>query len=111
MDNEEVFVEREKHTQVIMRDSGLDLFDPTTTVMDSAYTSSPTAGRDPDFGFAFNDSNFSDRVLRIEIVADPAEPAPESEACKTLADWALRKSKRRRGDVSKKENGEPFPPF
>lgn len=89
-----------------MRDSGLDLFDPKTTVMDS-----PTASRDPDFGFAFNDSNFSDRVLRIEIVVDQDEPAPESEACKTVADWALRKNKRRRGDVSKKENGEVLLPF
>ncbi|KAH6813208.1 POZ/BTB G-protein 1 [Perilla frutescens var. frutescens] len=87
-----------------MRDSGLDLFDPRTTVMDSAFSSSPSASRDPDFGFAFNDSNFSDRVLRIEIVADSAESQPESEGCKTLADWALRKSKRRRGDIAKKEN-------
>ncbi|KAK4411466.1 BTB/POZ domain-containing protein POB1 [Sesamum angolense] len=72
--------------------------------MDSDSSSSPTAGGDPDFGFAFNDSNFSDRVLRIEIVADPPEAPPESEACRTLADWAARKSKRRRGDVVKKEN-------
>ncbi|KAL0426076.1 UNVERIFIED_CONTAM: BTB/POZ domain-containing protein POB1 [Sesamum radiatum] len=89
-----------------MRDWGLDLFDPRTAVMDSDSSSSPTAGGDPDFGFAFNDSNFSDRVLRIEIVADPPEAPPESEACRTLADWAARKSKRRRGDVVKKENGE-----
>ncbi|KAL0464871.1 UNVERIFIED_CONTAM: BTB/POZ domain-containing protein POB1 [Sesamum latifolium] len=72
--------------------------------MDSDSSSSPTAGGDPDFGFAFNDSNFSDRVLRIEIVADPPEAPPESEGCRTLADWAARKSKRRRGDVVKKEN-------
>ncbi|KAL1540198.1 Boi protein, variant 2 [Salvia divinorum] len=82
-----------------MRDSGQDLFDPTAAVMDPTYTSSPSASRDPDFGFAFNDSNFSDRVLRIEILADCAE----DDGCKTLADWALRKSKRRRGDVTKKE--------
>ncbi|KAL3615687.1 Boi protein [Castilleja foliolosa] len=88
-----------------MRDSGLDLFDPKTAVVDSDYNSSPGGSHDQDFGFAFNDSNFSDRVLRIEIVADPTEAIPESEACQTLADWAAaRKSKRRRGDVAKKEN-------
>ncbi|KAL8541105.1 hypothetical protein ACS0TY_002399 [Phlomoides rotata] len=87
-----------------MRDSGMDLFDPRTTVLDSDFTSSPSGSRDQDFGFAFNDSNFSDRVLRIEIIADSTEPVPESEGCKTLADWALRKSKRRRGDIAKKEN-------
>ncbi|XP_051144995.1 BTB/POZ domain-containing protein POB1-like isoform X2 [Andrographis paniculata] len=88
-----------------MRDSGLDLFDPRTIVMDSDYSSSPggSGSRDPDFGFAFNDSNFSDRVLRIEIVPDPTEAAPEAEGCRTLADWAAHKSKRRRGDIAKKE--------
>ncbi|KAK6142748.1 hypothetical protein DH2020_023096 [Rehmannia glutinosa] len=94
-----------------MRDSGLDLFDPRTAVVDSDYSSSPSGGRDPDFGFAFNDSNFSDRVLRIEIVADPTEARTESETCQTLADWAARKSKRRRGDIVKKENGEPVKLF
>ncbi|KAK4382966.1 BTB/POZ domain-containing protein POB1 [Sesamum angolense] len=87
-----------------MRGSGLDLFDPRSTVMASGYTSSRGGSRDPDFGFAFNDSNFSDRVLRIEIVADPMEARPESKASQTLADWAARKSKRRRGNVAKKEN-------
>ncbi|KAK6131960.1 hypothetical protein DH2020_034298 [Rehmannia glutinosa] len=87
-----------------MRDWGLDLFDPRTAVMDSDSNSSPTGGRDPDFGFAFNDSNFSDRVLRIEIIADPPDARPDSEGCRTLADWAARKSKRRRGDVMKKGN-------
>ncbi|KAG8363286.1 hypothetical protein BUALT_Bualt19G0006300 [Buddleja alternifolia] len=88
-----------------MRDSGLDLFDPRTAVMDSDDSSSPSRGPDPDFGFAFNDSNFSDRVLRIEIVSDSSSEArAESEGCQTLADWAARKTKRRRGDVSKKGN-------
>ncbi|KAK6158825.1 hypothetical protein DH2020_006139 [Rehmannia glutinosa] len=72
--------------------------------MDSDSNSSATGGRDPDFGFAFNDSNFSDRVLRIEIIADPPDARPDSEGCRTLADWAARKSKRRRGDVMKKGN-------
>lgn len=96
---------------MIMRDSGMDLFDPRTTVLDSDFTSSPSGSRDQDFGFAFNDSNFSDRVLRIEIIADSTDPVPESEGCKTLADWALRKTKRRRGDIAKKENGEPVKLF
>ncbi|KAL7121481.1 hypothetical protein ACP275_02G184700 [Erythranthe tilingii] len=87
-----------------MRDFGLDLFDPRTAVMDSDSNSSPTGGRDPDFGFAFNDSNFSDRVLRIEIVADPPDAPPETEGFRTLADWAVRRSKRRRGDAVKKKN-------
>ncbi|KAG8391901.1 hypothetical protein BUALT_Bualt01G0235200 [Buddleja alternifolia] len=87
-----------------MRDSGLDLFDPLTSVMDSDSNSSPTGGRDPDFGFAFNDSNFSDRILRIEIVADALDARPVSEGCRTLADWAARKSKRRRGDAVKNGN-------
>ncbi|KAL7125742.1 hypothetical protein ABFS83_14G137000 [Erythranthe nasuta] len=87
-----------------MRGSGLDLFDPTTAVMDSDENSSPGGSRDPDFGFAFNDSNFSDRLLRIEIVADPSESQPDSDACQTLAGWAARKTKRRRADIAKKEN-------
>ncbi|KAL0412109.1 UNVERIFIED_CONTAM: BTB/POZ domain-containing protein POB1 [Sesamum latifolium] len=87
-----------------MRGSGLDLFDPRSAVTASGHTSSRGGSRDPDFGFAFNDSNFSNRVLRIEIVADPMEARPESKASQTLADWAARKSKRRRGNVAKKEN-------
>ena len=69
--------------------------------MDSDYFSN--GGHDGDFGFAFNDSNFSDRVLRIEIVADSPETRPEGDACHSLADWA-RHRKRRREDV-KKDNG------
>uniref|UniRef100_A0A5B6ZKQ7 Putative BTB/POZ domain-containing protein POB1-like isoform X1 n=1 Tax=Davidia involucrata TaxID=16924 RepID=A0A5B6ZKQ7_DAVIN len=82
-----------------MRDTNLDLFDPRT-VMDSDY--SPNGGRDGDFGFAFNDSNFSDRVLRIEIMAESPETRSDGEGCHSLADWA-RNRKRRREDI-KKEN-------
>ncbi|CAA2954498.1 BTB POZ domain-containing POB1-like isoform X1 [Olea europaea subsp. europaea] len=85
-----------------MRDSVLDLFDPRTAVMDSD-NSSPTASPNPDFAFAFNDSNFSDRILRIEIVSDSLETRPESQACHTVTDWAC-KTKRQRGDIAKKEN-------
>ncbi|CAK9156702.1 unnamed protein product [Ilex paraguariensis] len=81
-----------------MRDSSLDLFDPRTAVMDSDY--SPNAGRDADFGFAFNDSNFSDRVLRIEIMDDSPETRSDGEGCQSLADWA-RNRKRRREDIKK----------
>ncbi|KAK3024501.1 hypothetical protein RJ639_043818 [Escallonia herrerae] len=84
-----------------MRDSSLDLFDPRTAVMDSDY--SPRGGRDGDFGFAFNDSNFSDRILRIEIVAESPETRSDGEGCQSLADWA-RNRKRRREDI-KKDNG------
>ncbi|CAL5397642.1 unnamed protein product [Camellia sinensis] len=80
-----------------MRDTSLDLFDPRT-VMDSDY--SPNGGRDGDFGFAFNDSNFSDRVLRVEIMADSPETQLDGEGCHSLADWA-RHRKRRREDVKK----------
>lgn len=79
-----------------------DLFDPRS-VMDSDFSRGPSAG-EADFGFAFNDSNFSDRVLRIEIVADPAENGHDSEGCTSVADWA-RHRKRRREDI-KKETGK-----
>lgn len=92
-----------------MRDAGLDLFDPRATVMDSDCNLSPSNGREQeDFAFAFNDSNFSDRVLRIEIMPDSPDTRPDLEGCLTLADWATRKSKRRRGDIGdgEKENGK-----
>jgi hypothetical protein len=79
-----------------------DLFDPRT-VMESDFSSGVSAA-DADFAFAFNDSNFSDRMLRIEILGDPPENMPDSEACISIADWA-RHRKRRREDI-KKENGK-----
>ncbi|KAE8037097.1 hypothetical protein FH972_009720 [Carpinus fangiana] len=51
-----------------------DLFDPRK-VMASNLSSG-------DFMFGFNDSNFSDRVLRIEILGDPQENRPDSEDIK-----------------------------
>jgi len=56
-----------------------------------------------DFGFAFNDSNFSDRILRIEIIPDLPESKSDGEGCSTIADWA-RHRKRRREEI-KRENG------
>ncbi|KAL6982035.1 hypothetical protein U1Q18_023652 [Sarracenia purpurea var. burkii] len=72
----------------------LDLFEPRT-MMDSDY--SPNGGRDGDFGFAFNDSNFSDRVLRIEILADPPEPEARSDGggYHSLADWTKHRNRRK----------------
>ncbi|XP_059651300.1 BTB/POZ domain-containing protein POB1 [Cornus florida] len=80
-----------------MRETGLDLFDPRT-VMESDY--SPKDGGDGDFGFAFNDSNFSDRVLRIEIMAESLDTQSDGEGCHSLADWASNR-KRRREDIKK----------
>ncbi|KAK4422545.1 BTB/POZ domain-containing protein POB1 [Sesamum alatum] len=56
-------------------------------------TGSPESSSD--FAFAFNDVNFSDRVLRIEILPDSPGSKPDPDD--TLADWA-RNRKRRRDD-------------
>uniref|UniRef100_A0A7N0TUF9 BTB domain-containing protein n=1 Tax=Kalanchoe fedtschenkoi TaxID=63787 RepID=A0A7N0TUF9_KALFE len=53
-----------------------------------------------DFGFAFNDSNFSDRLLQIEIMDGPSECRSDGEGCNSIADWA-RHRKRRREDIKK----------
>ncbi|KAJ0779425.1 putative chromatin remodeling & transcription regulator BTB-POZ family [Helianthus annuus] len=84
-----------------MRDANLDLFDPrTTAVMDSSdYTSSDVSRGDADFGFAFNDSNFSDRTLRIEIVSESAEARLDGEGCTSIADWARNRKRRRQNAV------------
>ncbi|MED6125067.1 Boi protein [Stylosanthes scabra] len=84
-----------------MKDSNSDLFDPVM-VMESDWSRGGDAASEADFGFAFNDSNFSDRILRIEIMEDPVDARTDSEACATIADWA-RHRKRRREDI-KKEN-------
>ncbi|KAL9435204.1 hypothetical protein AB3S75_021468 [Citrus x aurantiifolia] len=84
-----------------MRDVNTDLFDPRTE-MDSDISRSASCS-DGDFGFAFNDSNFSDRLLRIEIMGDPPESRSDGEGCTSIADWA-RDRKRRREDI-KKDNG------
>ncbi|KAK9277602.1 hypothetical protein L1049_007147 [Liquidambar formosana] len=86
-----------------MKDSNVDLFDPRT-IMDSDFSPGGADGSpsESDFAFAFNDSNFSDRVLRIEIVADLPDSKSDGEGCNSIADWA-RNRKRRREEV-KKEN-------
>jgi hypothetical protein len=81
----------------IMKESNTDLFDPKTE-MESDY--SATSGGD--FGFAFNDSNFSDRLLRIEIMGGPSDSRSDGGGGGegSIADWA-RHRKRRREDFKK----------
>ncbi|XP_020150145.1 BTB/POZ domain-containing protein POB1 isoform X2 [Aegilops tauschii subsp. strangulata] len=63
----------------------------------------------PSYEFAFNSVNFSDRVLRIEIVAGddgPGAKGAAGEGCSSIADWA-RHRKRRREDLRRdKECGK-----
>ncbi|PKA56290.1 BTB/POZ domain-containing protein POB1 [Apostasia shenzhenica] len=65
---------------------------------------------DQNFEFAFNSSNFSDRVLRIEIVAGPAESKGDGEGCSSISDWA-RHRKRRREDIKKDKVVAEFAPY
>ncbi|KAJ0052516.1 hypothetical protein Pint_00525 [Pistacia integerrima] len=81
-----------------MRETNTDLFDPRTE-MDSDFSRTASSS-DGDFGFAFNDSNFSDRLLRIEIMGEQADSRPDGEGCNSIADWA-RHRKRRREDIKK----------
>ncbi|GAA0148167.1 hypothetical protein LIER_07687 [Lithospermum erythrorhizon] len=55
---------------------------------DYAASTCPNLETDSDFGFAFNDSNFSDRVLRIEVVHDDDDKGEEDATCNSLANWA-----------------------
>ncbi|KDP25348.1 hypothetical protein JCGZ_20504 [Jatropha curcas] len=89
-----------------MRVPSADLFDPRT-IMDSDYSPGGLdgSGSDPDFAFAFNDSNFSDRVLRIEIIPDLPETKSDGDPCTSIADWA-RNRKRRREDIKKESAAE-----
>ena len=70
-------------------------------------------GGGPSYEFAFNSVNFSDRVLRIEIVAG-GDDAPGArggaagEGCSSIADWA-RHRKRRREEL-RREKGELLAP-
>lgn len=82
-----------------MRDFNSDLFD-LRTVIDSDFSRSASSSSDADFGFAFNDSNFSDRQLRIEIMGEASDARHDPEACTSIADWA-RHRKRRREDIKK----------
>ncbi|XP_057443685.1 BTB/POZ domain-containing protein POB1-like [Lotus japonicus] len=60
-----------------------------------------------DFGFAFNKSNFSDRILRIEIITDPIVdvPPPHSDSVTTIDDWTRYCERRRKnGDEAANSN-------
>ncbi|XP_031377581.1 BTB/POZ domain-containing protein POB1-like isoform X2 [Punica granatum] len=84
-----------------MREVNVDLFDPRTVMdSDSSPGGTSVAGSESDFGFAFNDSNFSDRVLRIEILPDLPDFKSDGEGCSSIADWA-RNRKRRREEIKK----------
>ncbi|XP_043717766.1 BTB/POZ domain-containing protein POB1-like isoform X2 [Telopea speciosissima] len=91
-----------------MKDSNADLFDPRT-IMDSDFSPGLHATPEGDFGFAFNDSNFSDRILRIEIMSGLPENKSDVDGFNSIADWA-RNRKRRREDI-KKENATDFSVF
>ncbi|KAK3021900.1 hypothetical protein RJ639_047404 [Escallonia herrerae] len=56
--------------------------------------------RDSDFGFAFDDINFSDRVLKIEIVPDLPDTESDGQGFNNIAEWD-RNRKRRREDIKK----------
>ncbi|GLT90815.1 hypothetical protein SLE2022_087320 [Rubroshorea leprosula] len=58
---------------------------------------SGSVAADADFGFAFDDSNFSDRVLRIEIIPDLPESKSDGDGCSSIADWARNRKRRREG--------------
>ncbi|KAL3499274.1 hypothetical protein ACH5RR_038367 [Cinchona calisaya] len=67
----------------------------------------PTGSRnglssDSDFAFAFNDSNFSDRVLRIVIVPDLTDSDSDSDGRTTVADSVHNRKRRREDNI--KEN-------
>ncbi|CAN1778422.1 BTB/POZ domain-containing protein POB1 [Linum perenne] len=69
--------------------------------MDSDFSPARTATGSPadsDFGFAFNDRNFSDRVLKIEIIPDLPDTKSDGDGCISLAEWA-RNRKRRREEI------------
>ncbi|KAB2015665.1 hypothetical protein ES319_D08G041100v1 [Gossypium barbadense] len=74
--------------------------DPTTDMGSRFRHGASISGSDGDFGFAFNDSNFSDRLLRIEIMGVPSECHPDGEDCTGISDWHHHR-KRRREDIKK----------
>ncbi|XP_020264965.1 BTB/POZ domain-containing protein POB1-like isoform X2 [Asparagus officinalis] len=83
------------------RNSDIQLQQQQQAIMDLSNSSSGDSGNN--FEFAFNCSNFSDRVLRIEIVPDAAESKSVGEGCSSIADWA-RHRKRRREDIKKEKD-------
>ncbi|KAL3693909.1 hypothetical protein R1sor_007560 [Riccia sorocarpa] len=49
----------------------------------------------PNFTFAFNDRNFSDRILRLEIVAGPPDSKTDVDGGAVGDNWARHKKRRR----------------
>lgn len=63
----------------------------------------------PSYEFAFNSVNFSDRVLRIEIVAGDDTAGAKGatgEGCSSIADWARHRKRRREELRREKESGK-----
>lgn len=79
-------------------------------IMDSDFRDGDDCRSSPEanFAFAFNDSNFSDRVLRIEIFPDLPGAKSDEDGCPTIASWA-RNRKRRREEI-RKENDAVMQP-
>ncbi|KAG1346482.1 BTB/POZ domain-containing protein POB1 [Cocos nucifera] len=64
------------------------------------------ASGEQNFEFAFNSSNFSDRILRIEILAGPPECRSDGDGGGGVSDWD-RHRKRRREEIKKDKGDEP----
>ncbi|XP_018633436.1 BTB/POZ domain-containing protein POB1-like isoform X1 [Nicotiana tomentosiformis] len=90
-----------------MKNLNNDIFDPQTIIMDSDFSPGYGSGTESDFGFAFNDSNFSDRILIVEIVLDSRDSKSDGEDCSSIVDWA-RKRKRRREEIRKENDADVF---
>jgi hypothetical protein len=92
-----------------MRKSNVDLFNPPMR-MDSDCSTAGFAcgyesGSDFDFSFAFDNNNFSDRVLKVEIIPDLSEGKSNGKGCTSIAILAGGNKKRQREEI-KKEAGK-----
>jgi len=63
----------------------LDLFDLGRAMESSSNYSRIASSFDAKF--AFNDSNSSESLLRIEIMIDLIDESPSFEGCTTILDW------------------------
>ncbi|XP_059442586.1 BTB/POZ domain-containing protein POB1-like isoform X2 [Corylus avellana] len=95
-----------------MKGSNVDLFNPPMT-MDSDFSTAGLAcgsesGCDLDFSFAFNNNNFSDRVLKIETIPDLSERKSNDKGCTSIA--ILARNKKRQREEIKKETVD-FPNY
>ncbi|KAJ4896347.1 BTB/POZ domain-containing protein POB1 [Raphanus sativus] len=90
----------------VRRGNVFDMFEPLEDQMDLLddtphHDSSSDEEEEADFGFAFNDSNFSDRLLRI-VIMERGSSSHAGGCGGSIADWA-RHRKRRRDDTIKNE--------